>query len=1001
MGRLWVLVCLMVSAFAGAGSPEILHIFHRQSFDGRPVGYITAMAQDTDGVLWLGTEGGLVRYDGSRYRRIPMGDGLGNLGVNSLQAHPRGGLWIGTHSGLIRYQEGRFRLMKTPPAVGGIFVGFLPQDHEGRVWMPLPTCLLRSEGDALVEDPQARGWTFPCFLTFSRRFQAMVSIDGQRDVRVRQADGSWRILFRAPKWLEGPFISVADDPTGTLWCGSGKRLWALPPQGLQFEDRSHLLRGPITAFPIHPGPWGERLQVFTEGGLLGLRGEEEPECLDAERGLPSDALYTAFTDREGSLWLGGDGLYRRSRHTWFHSYAVPLGPAARSIWSLADDPRRGRVWVACNRGVAFQEQGKWAWLPGMEKEAVPRLRLGGDGALWMGPSPRGLWRLGPGESRPRRVPGTERPDLVSFELAPDGRVCLALGQNWIALLDPSRPGQLEKVTMAGLDLVPHAEQVTYDRQGRLWLASSMGVAVLDGGRWTFLGESDGLKMAAVRKVVPAPDGSAWVAYKDPVGISRLTLREGRLRVLEHLDTRQGLPSDVVYDLACDGAGHLWVGTNLGPARWARGGFHGFSMEDGLSALDCNEGSLGLDAQGRLWMGTSRGFSRVSPLGPPLDPERPRALITWVTSAIREWCLSQARPGAIPSREASLTFDFGTTLLADGERATFQVRILGLDETWRDADQHRVRYPAILPGSYVFQVRAARQPGLWGPVASLSFTVQPPWYRTPWAWGLWILAGGGALFLLVRLRIRHLVKARDRMESLVALRTREIEQARGALQEANEALRAQSLTDPLTGLRNRRYLEFTIEEDIGKVLRAHVRGTAFDLAFIMVDLDHFKQVNDVHGHPAGDQVLVHMARLLEATVRETDTVIRWGGEEFLILARDSSRASTMDLVERLREAVASSPFPATRTVTLNLTCSIGFAAFPLARSLPGWLNWHRTLAIADRCLYAVKRSGRNGWAGVLEAHLPENADPFILEDPVSDLVARGLLEVAHSQARPDW
>ena len=195
-----------------------------------------------------------------------------------------------------------------------------------------------------------------------------------------------------------------------------------------------------------------------------------------------------------------------------------------------------------------------------------------------------------------------------------------------------------------------------------------------------------------------------------------------------------------------------------------------------------------------------------------------------------------------------------------------------------------------------------------------------------------------------------------------------------LEKAYKALEDVSLTDQLTGLRNRRFFLQHVEDDVGLTLRwyddplrqATAEGEnspGKDLVFFMVDLDHFKEVNDRHGHAAGDAVLVQMQERLREVFRETDYLIRWGGEEFLVLARATHRDDAKLVAERIRKSVANRPFILPDGAELDKTCSIGFACFPFVPHEPRLLSWSEVVELADQGLYLVKRSGRNGWAAV--------------------------------------
>ncbi|MGB0899113.1 MAG: GGDEF domain-containing protein, partial [Psychrobium sp.] len=137
----------------------------------------------------------------------------------------------------------------------------------------------------------------------------------------------------------------------------------------------------------------------------------------------------------------------------------------------------------------------------------------------------------------------------------------------------------------------------------------------------------------------------------------------------------------------------------------------------------------------------------------------------------------------------------------------------------------------------------------------------------------------------------------------------------------------------------------------------------DIVFFLIDLDHFKQVNDLYGHAAGDSVLINIKEILNEVFRESDYLIRWGGEEFLVVARFSNRGCAPEIAERLRHLVESYNFDIGEGRILRKTCSIGFASFPFIIESPELMSWEQVVDIADHSLYAAKRSSRNCWVGL--------------------------------------
>ncbi len=193
------------------------------------------------------------------------------------------------------------------------------------------------------------------------------------------------------------------------------------------------------------------------------------------------------------------------------------------------------------------------------------------------------------------------------------------------------------------------------------------------------------------------------------------------------------------------------------------------------------------------------------------------------------------------------------------------------------------------------------------------------------------------------------------------------QLRTALAEANESLKESSLTDPLTGASNRRFFDATISSDASQILRSYLSpqpSGASDLIFYMVDLDSFKEVNDRYGHNAGDLLLREVTKRITSAIRSSDTLIRWGGDEFLIVSRYADRADAASFASRILRVIGGSNVSLLDGhIEFHQTCSIGWAAFPWRPREPHSVSLESVLALADRGVYEAKTAGRNRAIGV--------------------------------------
>ncbi|MEF3081812.1 diguanylate cyclase [Luteimonas sp. SMYT11W] len=238
---------------------------------------------------------------------------------------------------------------------------------------------------------------------------------------------------------------------------------------------------------------------------------------------------------------------------------------------------------------------------------------------------------------------------------------------------------------------------------------------------------------------------------------------------------------------------------------------------------------------------------------------------------------------------------------------------------------------------------------------------------------------------------------EELECLVAERTRQLD-------AANRRLEAISQTDTLTGLRNRRYVARQLPLDLAFYERESQLPQASQQAlyFALVDIDHFKRINDSLGHRAGDEVLQQFANVLAGLIRSGDYAVRWGGEEFLLVLRPMPPASVALLGGRICAQVAGHAFEVTGHLPLSLTCSVGFSQRAPWDSTTG-LPWKQTIEIADAALYWVKHNGRNNWALLQPAaDVPAGLLVDRIRDDAQAAIDEGIALLRHGggDLRPD-
>jgi len=237
-----------------------------------------------------------------------------------------------------------------------------------------------------------------------------------------------------------------------------------------------------------------------------------------------------------------------------------------------------------------------------------------------------------------------------------------------------------------------------------------------------------------------------------------------------------------------------------------------------------------------------------------------------------------------------------------------------------------------------------------------------------------------------------------LEEQVRVRTVELAQKNSQLQRANQLLECASHTDPLTGLGNRRGLDAavaTLTEGLLSEWRRDPQSAR--LALLLIDLDRLKPINDQLGHQAGDRLLKEVSAILKECVRDDDRIVRWGGDEFVIVHRLRDLRGAAALAERIRHRVSKRKFQLGERQVGRTSCSIGFALFPFAPGRFEPLAWDRALAVADANMYRAKKR-RNAWVGCAAVERARDQEDLELraQSNLDELERAGFVEVCRSE-----
>jgi diguanylate cyclase (GGDEF)-like protein len=934
----------------------------------------SCILQDQDGFIWIGTPDGLLRFDGNHILRFGLEQGLPSTNVGQLVLAPTGRIWVVTSRG-IAYIEGGV-LHRLPLAK--VYNSFrrpsaLALDSWGKVY-------LATEGGLLRVDPERpndfRLWSLSEGLPSLEAESVSITSEGRvwfaSGHRVGWLDSQDHVhMFPPQSGLPHEQVtSILEDFEKILWVRTAAHLYRLNPGATHFVPELPDLP-PANDYGSPALDRSGNLMIPTVAGLY-RRISGQWEVIDQSRGMAVNTTFAITEDREGAYWigLGGAGIQRWiGRRTW-SSWTQAEGLPDNVVWSELRDKRK-RLWLGTNNGVAMWDPQSdrwriWKSKDGLNGSLAREMILAPDGAVWVLCYPGGLTRFDPQTLSPEKI-STPDPIPTGMHLAPDGRLWIASADYLKATRPSERPFQFVDVPLPP-EIHQGIGRFASSPDGVLWAVGRNGLSRFDGKQWLHFTTAHGLLQDEVVEAAAVSRDEVWFRYSDALGLSRLLLVDGKPQIT-HFGLAEGLPSLDVYMLGADHEGNLWAGGALGLTEFSRNGHTlRFTQADGLIWNDLSERGFFAEEDGTLLFGTSGGLARYNPISADERVELPpRVVITSAQLGSRDR-LGERNPEALRSDN---TFHVGFAALTyrDPENVRCSYQLAGLESETNETTEREARYPALPPGDYRFTVSCRSARGTLSFPAEFSFTVIPAWWQRWYSRGFAILLGIFALYYLMNYRTRKLQSERFRLEQAVAERSE-------ALAQANKELEEMSLTDPLTSARNRRFFQATIQSDVSQAVRSYSSPDPTrsrrnrDIIFYLIDADHFKEINDRFGHDAGDQMLIDLTTRISSAIRYSDVLVRWGGEEFLVVSRFCERKEAATLAARVLSAVACEPFKVKGAgLSLHRTVSIGWAAFPWNVASPVDVSYEEVLALADRSLYKAKNAGRNQAIGALP---PESA-----------------------------
>ena len=901
--------------------------------------------QDHVGFIWVSTENGIFRYDGERFEAFGLGQGLPSTSGAAFGDAPDGSLLVGGTFGLYHLAGGRFEKLQIPLQTVSWGQG-IQSDGKGHTYIGTNSGLMELYSEPGKDQFDVR--TFPQAPGTSGPNVDGILLDG--DVvwygcgheLCRMDDKETRVLGRESGLPDTVLLEIRKDGSGNLWVRARNSGMLELPLGQTRFRKPDLPIAPSSIGGVPAIDAGGRILLPSPDGLL-IHGQQGWQKIDRSSGLRG-TVYAAFEDRQHSLWIGlaGRGLAQWQGYREWESYSVASGLASDTVYEIL--PRTdGSLWVATEggllRGSRRQYGVVWARVPGLSGFPVHSLQADPRGDLWIGTETRGAARM---DARTGRV------QWFGDEQGLSGKAAYKLRFD--------REQRLWAATDAGLFMASAPYQkfsrvtelpstrfwaVAEGTDGTIWAGGVGGLFEYASGSWKNYTRADGLSNTEVLSLGAGANGTMWIGYRYGGGIDRIHPTARGVAIDKSIQ-RPGTDG-LVYFLEFDALGRLWAGTERGVDLWDGARWSHFDTSNGLAWDDCNLNAFAEEADGTVWIGTSGGLSRFKPLQhnsseAPLD-------VVFTKLVIGGADVSGRHNPSFNIHSSSLIARYSALNAAREDEVVFRYQLEGTNSTWVETTQRELQFAQLAPGTYRLDIEAQGSDGGWSPQrAEFPFEILTPWYKAWWfalVCGLIPLLGAVGVFRL------RMLGAQKRERELLRL----VEEKTADLRRANDDLQRLSSTDPLTGLANRRVFDRALERECARLKRGGVV-----VSLLILDVDHFKALNDSAGHQRGDECLILLgAELTRIARRTTDIAARCGGEEFALILPGTSAADAANIAEAVRSAIAFLQLPHTASPTAAiLTVSVG-----VATATPEWPDTPAELvAAADSALYAAKRGGRN-------------------------------------------
>lgn len=981
-----VLLTLILNTFVVAAPVVPTHFTHLSVQDGLSQVTVSDIIEDNIGFMWFSTQSGINRYDGYNFVNYkkdqnldgsgPKGDYVYKMALNKTT----GDIWTASSRGLSRYEQKHDRFIHYPlidlQGQEHHFVATVVYDRTGKLWAGTNLGLFEYQPDTdsftHVELNQSAKFRIQ---DIEQDLNGVVWLATSQGLYAFRED---RPLYTIPE-LKG--VEVSDIELinkNQIWFSTnGKGIYAKDDT----SDLHHVIKPLTDLSKVLSSPSVSSIKqlnngdiwISTLGGLTITRSENNAEIINLKHSKEQTSLLSGhqmsrtFESQSGLIWQGT----LRSGFSKFDpsslQFKTLLAGNNKSTRGMTKD-NQGNIWFGTPEGIwkrnlTGQITGPWTFenkqknVEFSESNMISSIAYSEfSDTIWVG-TRSGLAYLKKNQAHLKHIAAMQGSRIYTLTVDQIGDLWLGDFNNGLIYIDGKSHKIKKQWPMASVT------KILLDADGFVWAGTMEGLLRIN----KHTGEVLDLYAADRQAPNRSPRIVTWISKSkhgqhywlgaQGSGILKLSYDEkSHDFIFQQIAPGSHLSTLAIGGIEEDSKGNLWASTIEGIAKLGPdlqnpeyfNGSHGVKNE----GYFINHSLTNIDS--KIFFGSPVGLTYFSPENATLSKWNPAIVFTKLsilskrsTNADNDRSshtlpISQTKEITLQPEDNVFSVEFSALDLSAPALNQYMYKLDGFDTSWNTTNsKNRVAtYTNLDAGSYTLMVKGTNKDGMWsGQIGKITIIVVPPWWLTTWAKILWISITVALLIGFYRRRVYALQKRSDLLSIQVEERTAELE-------AMNSKLLTLSTIDDLTGLRNRRDFRNNALQEAARYNRG---GDPF--CILLIDIDYFKQVNDVNGHTCGDKVLIATAELMQNHIRQQDFIARWGGEEFIMMIVNSDITQGTQIAEKIRLAVAKN-IVEYEDQEICISITIGVSQINADETLDNCINR------ADQNLYTGKNNGRN-------------------------------------------